>query len=68
MRGECQRRLRQLEAADAKSNTIEIWVRQDEYTFCHLHTGECITREAFYRVYPPGSPGIHICSLTDARL
>jgi hypothetical protein len=68
MRGECERRLRRLEVADAKSSTFEIWVSQDEYTFCHLHTGECMTREAFYRLYPPGSPGIHIWSRADAML
>jgi hypothetical protein len=68
MRGEFERRLRRLEAAYAKSNTIELWIEQDDGRLRCQSSGEYMRHEAFYKLYPPGSSGIYIMNRTDAKL
>jgi hypothetical protein len=67
MRLDLERRLRRLEIAYARSNTIEIWIEQGDGTLC-CTSGGCMTREAFYRLHPPGSDDVFVINAIDARL
>jgi hypothetical protein len=66
--GEPKRRLRRLEIAEANSNTLEIWITQDDGTLRCQNSGECITRKTFSKLYPNGSPSIIVFSAADAKL
>jgi hypothetical protein len=67
MWGDFERRLRRLEIAAARSKIIEVWVEQDD-GLLRSHSGECMTREAFDQLYPPGSSGIIVIGEMDAKL
>jgi len=46
----------------------EIWVDHgDDDILCSL-SGECMTREAFDRLHPPGSHDVFVISPVDAEL
>ncbi len=66
--GEPKRRLRRLEIAEANSNTVEIWITQDDGTLCCQSSGECMTRKAFSKLYPNGSPNIIVFNAIDSKL
>jgi hypothetical protein len=66
--GEPKRRLRRLEIAEANSNTFEIWITQDDGTLCCQSSGECMTRKAFSKFYPNGSPNIMVVTAIDAKV
>jgi hypothetical protein len=67
MRRDLERRLRRLEIAYAKSNRIEIWIKQGDGTL-RCTNGGFMTRKAFYRLHPPGSDGVIVINAIDARL
>ena len=66
--GEPKRRLQRIEIAEATSNTVEIWITQDDGKLRCQSSGECMTRKALYKHYPSGSPGIIVLSAIDAKL
>ena len=67
MRRDLERRLRRLELR-ARPRRIEIWVDHgDDDRLCSL-SGECMTREAFDRLHPPGSHDVFVISPVDAEL
>jgi hypothetical protein len=61
-----ERRVRRLEIA-ARSRSLEIWVEQDDGSFLS-HSGARMTRKAFFRLHPPGSPDIFVIQGVDAKL
>jgi hypothetical protein len=67
MRRDRERRLWRLEMASSGSGAIEVWFNQDDGTLCGP-SGERITREAFFRLRPPGRPGLVIFCAVEARL
>ena len=58
MRRDFERRLRRLEMASSR-RTLEIWFEEYDGTF-RGPEGERITREAFFRLHPPGSSGVFV--------
>lgn len=66
MRRDLERRLRDLEIADAGSSALEIWVTDDGGTLCGPR-GERITRQTFDR-RQRDRRGVIVLSATDARL
>jgi hypothetical protein len=66
--GEPKRRLRRLEIAEANSNTVEIWITQNDGTLRCQSSGERMTRKAFSKLYPNGTPNIMVFSAIDAKL
>jgi hypothetical protein len=66
MRRDLEHRPRRLETATGPA-AIELWITQDDGTLCGP-SGERMTRKAFFRLRPPGSPGVVVISSTDAQL
>jgi hypothetical protein len=66
--GETKRRLGRLEIAESNSNTLEIWITQDDGRLCCQSSGECMTRKAFSKLYPDGSPNIIVLNAIDSKL
>ena len=67
MRRDLERRLRRLEMESSGPGAFEIWCEQDDGTL-RGPNGQRLTRKAFYRLHPPGSPDVFIISACDARL
>jgi len=68
MRRDFERRLRRLERR-ARPRGFEIWVDHgDDDILCSVRSGECMTREAFDRLHPPGSHDVFVISPVDAEL
>jgi hypothetical protein len=67
MRRDLERRLRRLEIASSGRRALEFWVAQEDGTLCGP-SGERMTRAAFFRLRPPGTPGVLVISAADARL
>jgi len=53
LRRDLERRLRQIEVADVRSDRIEIWVDQGDGTVCGPR-GERLARQAFDHAHPHG--------------
>jgi hypothetical protein len=66
MRRDLERRLRNLEIANAEPSALQIWVIDDDGTICGP-CGERITRDAFDH-QQRGRRGVILLSATDARL
>jgi hypothetical protein len=65
MRKDLERRLRRLELASSRA--IEVWCEQPDRTL-RGPDGQRMTRKAFFRLHPPGSPGVFVANAVDARL
>jgi len=67
MPSDLERRLRRLEMASSASRKLAIWWEQPNGTV-HGPGGERLTRRAFFRRYPPGTPDVVFVNRTDAQL
>jgi hypothetical protein len=71
MRKDFERRLRQIEIADAGCDAIEVWIDQSDGTVCGPR-GERLTRQAFDHAYPRGRACgggvVLVIGAQDARL
>ena len=67
MRRDLERRLRQIEMADGRSDRIEIWVDQGDGTVCGPR-GERLARKALDDAHPRGSGLVFVIDAKDALL